>query len=95
MIKNIAVHIFHLSPFFVQTKLISYYNDFWTISPDSFVRSALQQFSYGKLNSAGHWKHELIDWFPMGGYLILGRKSEEWKNIASRIEKISRRKKNL
>lgn len=77
----------------MQTKLISNYLDFWTITPSLCVQSALQQFSQGKLNSFGHWKHELIDWLPMGGYMILGGKTEEWKKIADRMEKLNKRKK--
>lgn len=97
--KNID--IFCLTPYYVSTKMTGYKKlSFDTITPEQCVNSAIKQFSYGKKESSGNWKHELItlffESFWLRSYLIRLKKAY-YQNLVQRSDKIKdlRKKKTL
>lgn len=91
-LKERNIDIFCLTPYYVSTKMTGYKKiSFDTITPEECVRSAIKQFSYGKRESSGNYKHEivtaLLENLWLRSYFIKIKKTY-YKNLVERAEKI-------
>ena len=96
--KEKNINIFCLTPYYVSTKMTGFKKlSFDTITPEECVKSAIKQFSYGKKNSSGNWKHEFIS-LMLGNVLfkekLIKTKANFYKDLIDRAEKVKQLRKN-